>query len=134
MSILVNDETRVIVQGLGKFGTFHAQQCRDYGTQIVGAISPGKGGTVKEGFPLFNTMAEGNWLGIAMPEAYGGAGLGIAEAAIMMQAVAESGAAMSGATRTGAPSGARSARARPRAWRGRTCLWTSGRGCSSRES
>ena len=38
-------------------------------------------------------MAEGNWLGIAMPEAYGGAGLGITEAAIMMQAVAESGAA-----------------------------------------
>src|ERR1700674_967662 len=58
MSILVNEETRVIVQGLGKFGTFHAQQCRDYGTQVVGAISPGKGGSVKEGFPLFNTMHE----------------------------------------------------------------------------
>jgi acyl-CoA dehydrogenase len=43
-------------------------------------------------------MAEGNWLGIAMPEAYGGAGLGITEAAVMMQAVAESGAAMSGAS------------------------------------
>ena len=47
---------------------------------------------------FFNAMAEGNWLGIAMPEAYGGAGLGIAEAAIMVQAVAESGAAMSGAS------------------------------------
>jgi acyl-CoA dehydrogenase len=45
-----------------------------------------------------NAMAEGNWLGIAMPEAYGGAGLGITEAAVMMQAVAESGAAMSGAS------------------------------------
>jgi len=58
MSILVDNDTRVLVQGLGKFGTFHAQQCRDYGTQVVGAISPGKGGTTKEGFPLFNTMAE----------------------------------------------------------------------------
>ena len=47
---------------------------------------------------FFAAMAEGNWLGIAMPEAYGGAGLGISEAAIMMQAVAESGAAMSGAS------------------------------------
>jgi acyl-CoA dehydrogenase len=47
---------------------------------------------------FFAVMAEGNWLGIAMPEAYGGAGLGITEAAVMMQAVAESGAAMSGAS------------------------------------
>lgn len=58
MSILVDKNTRVIVQGLGKAGTFHAQQCREYGTQVVGAISPGKGGTVKEGFPLFNSVAE----------------------------------------------------------------------------
>jgi acyl-CoA dehydrogenase len=47
---------------------------------------------------FFDTMAESGWLGIAMPEAYGGAGLGITEAAIMMRAVAESGAAMSGAS------------------------------------
>ena len=47
---------------------------------------------------FFAAMAEGNWLGIAMPEAYGGAGLGITEAAILMQAVAESGACMSGAS------------------------------------
>jgi acyl-CoA dehydrogenase len=47
---------------------------------------------------FFATMAEGNWLGIAMPEEYGGAGLGITEAAILMQAVAESGACMSGAS------------------------------------
>src|ERR1700759_5098230 len=47
---------------------------------------------------FFSAMAEGNWLGIAMPEEYGGAGLGIAEAAVMMQAVAESGAGMSGAS------------------------------------
>src|SRR5271170_6469127 len=47
---------------------------------------------------FFAAMAEGDWLGIAMPEEYGGAGLGITEAAIMMQAIAESGAAMSGAS------------------------------------
>ncbi len=47
---------------------------------------------------FFDALAEGNWLGIAMPEAYGGAGLGIIEAALMMQAIAESGAAMSGAS------------------------------------
>lgn len=58
MSILVDKNTRVLVQGLGKTGTFHAIQCREYGTQIVGAVAPGKGGTVKEGFPLFNTVAE----------------------------------------------------------------------------
>jgi succinyl-CoA synthetase alpha subunit len=58
MSILVDKSTRVIVQGLGKAGTFHANQCRDYGTQIVGAVKPGKGGTVQEGYPLFNTVAE----------------------------------------------------------------------------
>jgi succinyl-CoA synthetase alpha subunit len=58
MSILVNKDTRVICQGLGKAGTFHSIQCREYGTQMVGGISPGKGGGVKEGFPLFNTVAE----------------------------------------------------------------------------
>jgi succinyl-CoA synthetase alpha subunit len=58
MSILVDKNTRVLVQGLGKAGTFHATQCREYGTQIVGAVAPGKGGTVKEGFHLFNTVVE----------------------------------------------------------------------------
>src|SRR5580692_2513099 len=58
MSILVNKNTRVLVQGLGKAGIFHANQCREYGTQIVGAVKPGKGGTVQEGYPLFNTVAE----------------------------------------------------------------------------
>src|SRR3954452_4368953 len=58
MSILVDKSTRVICQGLGKAGTFHAIQCREYGTQMVGGISPGKGGSTKEGFPLFNTVAE----------------------------------------------------------------------------
>jgi succinyl-CoA synthetase alpha subunit len=59
MSVLVDKSTRVLVQGMGKAGTFHALQCREYGTQIVGGVSPGKGGTVKDGFPLFNTVAEG---------------------------------------------------------------------------
>jgi succinyl-CoA synthetase alpha subunit len=58
MSILVDRNTRVLVQGMGKAGTFHAMQCRDYGTQIVGGVAPGKGGTSKEGIPLFNTVSE----------------------------------------------------------------------------
>src|ERR671924_1351724 len=58
MSILVDKNTRVLCQGMGKAGTFHAIQCRDYGTQVVGGVVPGKGGSVKEGFPLFNTVAE----------------------------------------------------------------------------
>jgi succinyl-CoA synthetase alpha subunit len=58
MSILVDKNTRVLVQGMGKTGLFHAQQCRDYGTNIVGGISPGKGGSVKDGFPQFNTCYE----------------------------------------------------------------------------
>src|SRR6202795_4791403 len=58
MSILVDKSTRVLCQRLGKAGTFHATQCREYGTQMVGGVVPGKGGTTKEGFPLFNTVAE----------------------------------------------------------------------------
>ncbi len=58
MSILVDKNTKVIVQGLGKSGTFHAIQCRDYGTQVVGGVKPGKGGTIQDGFPLFNTVQE----------------------------------------------------------------------------
>src|SRR3954452_10082963 len=58
MSILVDKYTRVLVQGLGKAGTFHAKQCREYGTQIVGAVKPGRGGTQQEGFALFDTAAE----------------------------------------------------------------------------
>src|SRR5438445_114861 len=58
MSILVDKNTRVLCQGLGKAGTFHALQCKAYGTQFVGGITPGKGGTSKEGIPLFNSVAE----------------------------------------------------------------------------
>ena len=59
MSILVNKESKVIVQGItGSQGLFHAQQCRDYGTQVVGGVTPGKGGSEVDGFPVFNTVEE----------------------------------------------------------------------------
>jgi succinyl-CoA synthetase alpha subunit len=59
MSILVNKDTKVIVQGFtGKEGTFHAEQCLDYGTKIVGGVTPNKGGTVHLGQPVFNTVKE----------------------------------------------------------------------------
>jgi len=59
MAILVDKNTRVLVQGLtGREGTFHAKACAEYGTQIVGGVTPGKGGTTHEGFPVFNTMQE----------------------------------------------------------------------------
>src|SRR5262252_1771347 len=59
MAILVNKNTRVIVQGLtGREGTFHAKACAEYGTKIVGGVTPGKGGTTHEGWPVFNTVQE----------------------------------------------------------------------------
>jgi succinyl-CoA synthetase alpha subunit len=59
MSILVDRSTRVIVQGItGREGTFHALRCKEYGTQIVGGVTPGKGGTVHDGFPVWNTVEE----------------------------------------------------------------------------
>ena len=59
MSVLVDKSTRLLVQGItGKEGTFHALQMRDYGTNIVGGVTPGKGGTTHEGFAVFNTVAD----------------------------------------------------------------------------
>ncbi len=59
MSILVHRDTKVITQGItGATGLFHAQGARDYGTQMVGGVTPGKGGTAIDGFPVFNTVRE----------------------------------------------------------------------------
>jgi succinyl-CoA synthetase alpha subunit len=58
MSVLCGKDTRLIVQGMGKHGTFHAIGCRDYGTNVVGGVSPGKGGNTVEGFPLFDSVEE----------------------------------------------------------------------------
>ncbi len=59
MSILVNKDTKVIVQGFtGKEGSFHAEQCMDYGTKIVGGVTPGKGGQTHLNKPVFNTVRE----------------------------------------------------------------------------
>ena len=59
MSILVDKSTRLIVQGLtGREGTFHAKASQEYGTKVVGGVTPGKGGTTHEGWPIFNTVAE----------------------------------------------------------------------------
>src|SRR6266496_3222269 len=59
MSILVDKSTKVIVQGLtGREGTFHAKSCAEYGTKIVAGVTPGKGGTTHEGWPVFNTVQE----------------------------------------------------------------------------
>jgi len=59
MAILVGKQTKVLVQGLtGSQGTFHAKQMREYGTHVVGGVTPGKGGTVHEGFPVFDTVRD----------------------------------------------------------------------------
>lgn len=58
MSILINKDTKVIVQGFtGKEGSFHAEQCLAYGTQIVGGVTPGKGGTIHLEKPVFDTVS-----------------------------------------------------------------------------
>lgn len=59
MSVLVNNDTRVVVQGItGKEGSFHARACRDYGTQVVAGVTPGKGGQKMDDIPVFNTVAQ----------------------------------------------------------------------------
>src|SRR6201990_1004120 len=59
MAVLVDKNTRLIVQGItGREGTFHAKACAEYGTKVVGGVTPGKGGTTHEGWPIFNTVQE----------------------------------------------------------------------------
>ena len=59
MAVLVDKNTRLIVQGItGREGTFHAKGCAEYGTKVVGGVTPGKGGTTHEGWPVFNTVEE----------------------------------------------------------------------------
>ncbi len=59
MSVLVGNHTKLLVQGItGREGLFHAKGCRDYGTNVVGGVTPGKGGTEIEGFKVWNTMKD----------------------------------------------------------------------------
>ena len=59
MAVLVDKNTRLLVQGItGREGTFHAKGCAEYGTNVVGGVTPGKGGTTHEGWPVFNTVEE----------------------------------------------------------------------------
>jgi succinyl-CoA synthetase alpha subunit len=59
MAILIDKNTRLVVQGLtGREGTFHAKQAAAYGTNVVGGVTPGKGGTTHEGWPIFDTMRD----------------------------------------------------------------------------
>ncbi|MGH9339584.1 MAG: succinate--CoA ligase subunit alpha [Acidobacteriota bacterium] len=59
MSIWVDENTRLLVQGItGREGSFHARQCREYGTQVVAGVTPGKGGLNHEGVPVYNTVSE----------------------------------------------------------------------------
>ena len=57
MSILVNKQTRVLTQGItGATGQFHTKACKEYGTQMVAGVTPGKGGTAFEGIPIFDSV------------------------------------------------------------------------------
>ena len=59
MAVLIDKNTRLIVQGItGREGTFHAKQAAAYGTNVVGGVTPGKGGTTHEGWPVFNTVVD----------------------------------------------------------------------------
>jgi succinyl-CoA synthetase alpha subunit len=59
MAVLIDKNTRLLVQGItGREGTFHAKQAAAYGTTVVGGVTPGKGGTIHEGWPVFNTVAD----------------------------------------------------------------------------
>lgn len=85
MSILVNKQTKVVCQGLtGQAGTFHTLKCREYGTQMVGGVVPGKGKTVHEGIPVFDTVKQ------AVREAGANASMIFVPAAFAADAILES--------------------------------------------
>lgn len=83
MSILVDETTRVVVQGLGRAGLFHAEQCMRFGAKIVAGVHPGRGGSEALGFPVFDTMRE------AVAEARPDASLAFVPAAGAADAVLE---------------------------------------------
>src|SRR5688572_5985661 len=59
MSVLVGKDTILITQGItGKSGLFHSQQCREYGTKVAGGVTPGRGGQVVDGFPVWDSVEE----------------------------------------------------------------------------
>jgi len=59
MAILIDRKSKIIVQGItGKSGLLHAEQCRAYGSNIVGGVTPGRGGSLIEGFPVFDSVSE----------------------------------------------------------------------------
>ena len=58
MSVLCNKETRVLCQGLGRYGKIHFAGCREYGTNIVGGVHPGRGGSEHEGVPVFDAVRD----------------------------------------------------------------------------
>ena len=58
MSVLVDENTRILIQGFGRAGQFHAEQCMAYGSKVVGGVTPGKGGQQILGVPVFNTLEE----------------------------------------------------------------------------
>src|ERR1044072_8990994 len=86
MSVLVDKSTRLVVQGItGKEGTFHTKQMVEYGTNVVGGVTPGKGGTTHENIPVFNTVADAvaNAAVIYVPPAFAAdAVMGAADAGI----------------------------------------------------
>ena len=59
MAIWIDENTKVVVQGItGREGSFHAAQCREYGTKVVAGVTPGKGGMNQDGVPVFDTVQE----------------------------------------------------------------------------
>jgi succinyl-CoA synthetase alpha subunit len=58
MAILINQDSRILVQGLGRAGLLHAQACREYGSTIVAGVTPGKGGSCRDEIPVFDTVSE----------------------------------------------------------------------------